>query len=198
MTAFYFRRRVAARRRLRRPVVLSSAITDPVERMVRPSFVRRDPPGQVYIGTPDFSNASVTYAPLRTVTARVPRTSDTLARVIAEMMDHHVIRRLPEKVKVNVTPFLLSKAGRAVLIADCRAVNRGFGLAPGHRMWPTPKSCVRFLRRSEYMMSLDLHRCFDSIVLPASMRSLFRFGIREGPLEVSYFAYDRIDRKSVV
>ena len=163
----------------------------PVERRRRPKFVPRPPPSAVRICVPSQSPFVVRAVRSR-VTARVPVCDPVLRSVLDEMVSHDVVRELPRRVKVNVTPFLISKGERGVMIADCRPVNAESSRQPGHRAWPTPSSCVHALAAGDFMISIDIARCYDSVMLPPAMCSMFRFGVRTPRGAARYFAYNRI------
>lgn len=101
----------------------------------------------------------------------------TLSLVLDEMVAHDVVRR--SNLVPNGRVFLISKSGRAVVICDLRWANSVFPPPPRS---PLPSradvlSALRWAGSDGAICHVDVARCFDSIILPKTLRNDFTFAV---------------------
>lgn len=164
----------------------------PRDARIAPVFVPRSPPGTVPVGHVRYPSFRPSVSPTRLVTARIPTASSVLLAVVAEMKQQGVVRSLTRPCRVNITPFVIDKGGKGVMIADCRHVNALDDVRPPKRAWPAPMDCVKMVTPGDWMATVDVARCYDSLVLPSELTRRFRFALRDSNGRYAYYAFERL------
>lgn len=167
------------------PAHPDSAIPRPLSRPGAP-FIPQDPPGLVFLPHPTFQPFRPPSAAPdrggRTPRTAVPRPGSTLSSLLAEARDHGVVRPAPPATRATMSLLVAAKGSRAKLMADARPLNALPVPYPPPRRWLRRDDVESALRgRSWYFCTLDVRRCFDSIVVPSALRPLLTVHVRAAP-----------------